>query len=178
MKALFVTCLASLAALAAGCSTTTRQNTANNQRPIRLQLAVDVPPSMSIIHEDEVAEAFAYRVITSLHENGLRGRVHYLDGDDPNPDVPLLRLNLQEWRVNRVGMVDCAFIASLTNGGQTRDLGAFTGTSLMTWWRHDWWSRAEGYDESAHQAITDLARKLAEFGVLDRARDGSVAMRR
>lgn len=156
------------AALVSGCATAS-QSAADNGRPVRLQLTVGVPPSMSILYEEEVADAFAYRVSSILHEQGFRGRIRYVDRwSKPDPATPVLAVELREWRVDRVGFVDCTFTAALRSADGEKSLGLFTGTSLMTWRRRDWFARAEGFEDAARDAITNLAARLEETGYLDR----------
>lgn len=158
-----------LGALFAGCATQTQQNAAANGRPPRLQVAVHVPASMSVLRDDDISEAFAYRVASYLHEQGFRGRIHTVyPGEEPLPGVPTLDVQLMEWRVDRSGFVDCTFTAELVNDTQRRRLGIFHGTSIMTWPRRDWYMRAEGFEEAARDAITSLASKLEESGLIDR----------
>ena len=168
MKALFALLTLCAGFSLAACASATRQNTDN--RPARLQLVVTIPPSMSIIREEEISEAFAYRVISSLHEQGLRGHIRYVDDtfEQPAPETPTLLLNLMEWRVNHAGFVDCTFTAALEAGGARRELGAFSGTSLMTWSRRDWFARADGFEDAARDAVTNLAARLQQTGLLDR----------
>src|SRR3954469_7809627 len=122
-----------LSVLLASCaSTASRQNTAD-LRPPRLQLTVGIPGSMSRLRDEEVTEAFAYRVSSILHEQGFRGRIHYVaDGEPLLPDVPVLALQLMEWRVDHIGNVDCTFTAAIGQGqGPGQRLGVFSGTSMM-----------------------------------------------
>lgn len=152
-----------------GCaSTSTRENTTGNGRPARLQLVVTVPPGMSIIRDEEISEAFAYRVSSILHEQGFRGRIRYMfEGETPDPNVPVLDIGLREWRVDRIGSVDCTFTASLKSPRGSQNLGIFTGTSLMTWSRRDWFARAEGFEEAARDAISDLAPRIQKSGLVE-----------
>jgi hypothetical protein len=152
----------------ASTSTPTRENTAGNGRPARLQLVVTVPPGMSIIRDDEIAEAFAYRVSSILHEQGFRGRIKYVfEGEKADPTVPILDIGLREWRVDRTGSVDCTFTASLNTPRGSQNLGIFTGTTLMTWSRPDWFARAEGFEDAARDAISDLAPKIQRSGLIE-----------
>lgn len=155
--------LASLT-LVSGCATQ-RQNT--DTRPVRLQVVVSMPASMSLLRDDYVSEAFNYRVASYLHEQGFRGRIHSVyPGDDPLPNIPTLEINLMEWRVDRGGFVDCTFTAELVNHTTRRRLGIFHGTSMMTWPRRDWYMRAEGFEDAAREAIVNLAGRLEQSGLL------------
>jgi hypothetical protein len=168
MKTFLSATLVVLMANFAGCATTGR-NTAADDRPARLQVTVGVPPTMSMLYREEIAEAFGYRVSAYLHEQGFRGRIRYIDEwETPNPERPVLAVELQEWRVDRAGFVDCTFTASLATMGARQNLGVFHGTSFMTWPRRDWYARAEGFEEAARDAVTNLAARLEQTGMLDR----------
>ena len=163
----FVTFIVSAIVLS-GCATTAG-NTAADDRPARLQLVISVPASMSVLHNEEVAEAFGYRVAAFLHEQGFRGRIRYVDQwDTPTADAPVLNVALQEWRVDRAGFVDCTFTAELVTAGGRHNLGMFHGTSIMMWPRRDWYARAESFEEAARDAVTNLASRLEQTGMLDR----------
>lgn len=155
-------------AVLAGCATShTQQNTAANNRPVRMQLTVDLPASMFTIYDQEIAEAFAYRVASILHEQGFRGRIKYIDDGNFVPNAPVLAVNLQEWRVDRIGNVDCTFTAAIRGPRGEQRLGIFSGTAIMIWPRRDWYARAEGFEDAARQAITELADRLEQSGVLE-----------
>ena len=139
-------------------------------RPIRMQITVSVPPSMNMIRDDDVADAFAYRVAAALHEQGFTGGINYVRaGEDTRTDVPVLAINLVEWRVDRVGNVDCTFTASVAGPRGNKDLGLFTGMSMMMWPRHDVFARAEGFDDAARSALGDLAKRIEETQLIPSA---------
>lgn len=122
---------------------------------------------MNLLRDDYVAEAFAYRVSSALHEQGLRGRIRYVDfPDDVKPEVPTLEIMLQEWRVDRIGNVDCTFSAQLKTPSGTRNLGFFSGTSMMLWSRRDWFARRDGFEEAARDALGNLGAKMLNTGLL------------
>lgn len=145
----------------------TSRSARNNDRPVRLQIVVEVPPTMNILREEEVEDAFAYRVITALREQGLRGRMRFIEwGDQPEPNVPVLAIFLHEWRVDRIGNVDCTFNATLQTPNGTRNLGLFSGTSLMMWSRRDWFARAEGFESAARDALGNLGPRILQSGLM------------
>lgn len=147
-----------------------RQNTAQNGRPVRLQIVVDIPTGMDALRDDEVAEAFGYRVASSLHEQGFRGRLEYVEwSDDLRPNVPVLAISLREWRVDRIGNVDCTFTAELRTPSGRHHLGLFTGSSIMYWARRDWYARAQGFEDAAVDALSNLAARIEKTGELDRS---------
>jgi hypothetical protein len=158
----------SLACLFVSCAgTSTRQSTMDD-RPPRLQVKVNVPPTMSVLRDEEIEEAFAYRVSSMLKEQGIRGRIRYVDEwETPAPNVPVLAIDLMEWRVDRGGLVDCTFTATINTPNGSKRLGVFSGTSIMTWSRRDWFSRSEGFEDAARDAISTLGKRLLESGLFE-----------
>jgi hypothetical protein len=140
---------------------------AKAKTPVRLQVAVTVPATMSVIYASDVEEAFGYRVSSALHEQGFQGRIKYLDDDsDAKPDIPKLAINLIQWRVGRTGDVDCVFSASLVTTAGTKNLGLFTGSSMLMWSRPNWLERSEGFEDAASDALSNLAKKIEATGLL------------
>lgn len=132
-----------------------------------MQLTVNVPPSMRPWVSDDVAEAFAARVADVLRQRGYKAGIQYLDSfASPAAGRPLLAVNLVEWRTDRIGNVDCTFSATLSTPSGRKDLGLFTGTSMMTFSRHDWFARSDQFDDAARQAINDLYKRIVETQLL------------
>lgn len=154
----------------AGCAfapMSARTSVSNPARPVRLQMTVTVPASMNLLRQEDVSEAFAYRVSAALHEQGLRGHIHYVEqGDDPAPNVPVLAIMLHEWRVDMTGNVDCTFTARLETPSGARDLGIFNGTSMMTWSRHNWFDRQNDFESAAQDALSNLGQRILQTGLL------------
>ena len=126
-----------------------------------LQISVTVPPSVHPLWSDDVAEAFADRAIDALRRDGFKGRIAYLQSlDDPKPGIPLLTINLMDWRRNHVDSIDCTCTASIKAGGTEKDLGIFTGTSMMMGFRHDRFALADEFDDAAGEALDDLYGRM------------------
>lgn len=139
-------------------------------RPVRLQVRVDLPFSLNPIRDDDIAEAFAHRVVTALHEQGFRGRIKYVEnGEAINETVPVLDVRIFEWRVNRLGQTDCVFSATLKSPRGAQGLGMFSGTSIMTWMRRDWFARADSFDDAARDALGNLKARLDATGLIEPA---------
>ncbi len=171
MKTILSLCLgAAVAALFTACaSSPMRAPTASTgaNRPVRLQLTVDIPSSMNRVAEEDVAEAFAYHVSAALHDQGVRGSIHYIvQGDPVAPGTPVLAITLREWRVDPLGNVDCTFSALLRTPAGQRDLGLFTGNSMMRWDRPDWYERQQDFEDAARDALNNLARRMRDTGLL------------
>jgi hypothetical protein len=139
-------------------------------RPVRLQVRVDLPFSMNPIRDDDIAEAFAHRVVTALHEQGFRGRIKYVEnGDRLDETAPVLDVRILEWRVNRLGQTDCVFSAHLKSPRGEKALGIFSGTSIMTWLRRDWFARADSFDDAARDALGNLKARIDATGLVEQA---------
>jgi hypothetical protein len=160
--------VAGLVALAAPVTSATEKSADRTPRPVRLQVQVGLPFSMNVLRNDDIAEAFAHRVVTALHEQGFRGRIKYVENGDPlDPALPLLDINIFEWRVNRLGHTDCTFSALLKSPRGEKNLGMFSGTSMMTWLRRDWFARADSFEDAAADALTNLKARLDATGLLE-----------
>ena len=161
--------LATGAVFLSGCTTpeTEAARAAIRAQPVRLQVVVIVPASMNMIRDDDAAEAFGDTVRSSLHENGFKGRIRLIDdGQNPAAGIPVLEINLTEWRVDPLGNVTCTFGATLRTPQGSKGLGLFTGGSLMTWLRRDWIARSDSFQDAAHDAVSNLADKIQQTGLL------------
>lgn len=168
LKSAIVLGLVSIGALLAGCASVPSADK-DPLHPVRLQVSVTVPPTMNLWRADEIAEAFGYRVCTELHEEGIGGRVKYVESyDTADAGLPVLAINLIEWRVNRVGNVDCTFSAVLSGPGGKKDLGLFSGSSVMLWPRHDILARSDGFEDAAHSAMEELSKRITASGLVTR----------
>lgn len=164
LLSLFTLCFASLAPSA----NALEKPADKTPRPIRLQVRVDLPFSMNPIRDDDVAEAFAHRVITALHEQGFRGRIRYVeDGDRLDETAPVLDIRIFEWRVSRLSQTDCVFSAALKSPRGEKNLGMFSGTSIMTWLRRDWFARADSFDDAARDALDNLKARIDATGLIE-----------
>lgn len=167
---LFGAALVTGAAFLSGCTTSAETEAARaaiRAQPVRLQVVVVVPASMNMIRDDDAAEAFGQTVRSSLHENGFKGRVRLIDdGQQPTAGIPVLEINLTEWRVDPLGNVTCTFGATLRTPQGSKGLGLFTGGSLMTWLRRDWIARSDSFQDAAHDAVSNLADKIQQTGLL------------
>lgn len=165
---LFALAVAGFFALAANVASSAEKSADKTPRPVRLQLQVGLPFSLNILRNDDIAEAFAHRVVTSLHEQGFRGRIKYVENGEPlDPAVPVLDISIFEWRVNRGGNTDCTFSAELRSPRGEKSLGLFAGTSIMTWLRRDWFARADSFEDAASDALTNLKARIDATELLE-----------
>ncbi|HWA08660.1 MAG TPA: hypothetical protein VG838_04250 [Opitutaceae bacterium] len=161
--------------LGSGCTSATNPTTAAAHaawaaQPVRLQVAIIVPVSMNSIRDDDVVDTFGQNVRTALHQHGFKGRIKLLDESQrSDPSLPLLEVNLTEWRVDISGNVACTFGATLKTPSGEKGLGLFTGNSLLAWGRHDWTARADSFQDAAHDALDNLADRIEQTGLLSKA---------
>lgn len=130
--------------------------------PPALLLSVSVPPMWDSLHETDIADSFHQRILSKLHQAGFVGEIGEFDRfDQPAPDIPVMEINLMQWRPERTGSIVCTFAANLKIGGKNENLGLFTGTApqWMTTASHTWELR-RGLDDSANRAIESLVKKL------------------
>jgi len=139
-----------------------------------LQLQINVPPTWRPFLDDDIAQALANILTDTFKRRGYAGVIDYLEADcrAPNPDLPLLTLNLMQWRIDRVGNAECTLTAELAAPGRPkRDLGIVTQTQI-TWiqergrygFRH--FEIADALEDTASEAMRDLFKRVADTGLV------------
>lgn len=136
--------------------------------PLALQVTVDVPATWRPFLADDIAQAFFSRIDDTFRRKGYLGGMTLVDRlDQAQANLPRLDITLIEWRIDRIGNVQCTFGAQLVNGKDAHNLGLFSGTALRWRTRADnRWELDQAMDDSAHSAIRDLYAKLAKQGLL------------
>lgn len=141
-------------------------------KPADLQVMVDVPPTWRPFLEDDIAEALFYRLKEVFGRRGYQGEIAQLTTFDAEArDVPILRLNLTEWRVDRTGNAQCTMSATLKTAAGEKNLGLATGTALF-WPRGNRWSihrqveTADALEDAADSAMRDLYNAVAKSGLV------------
>jgi hypothetical protein len=130
-----------------------------------LQVKVNVPPSADPLREDDVSREFLSRVYDVFQRKGYRGEIKEVTSvDEPASGSPLLTINLTEWRVDRVGNIDCTFNARLQTGGKTERLGLFNESALRTMRGPGRSGLGDSFNDAAEAAIRDLYDALAKTG--------------
>jgi len=141
-------------------------------KPADLQVMIDVPPTWRPFLEDDIAEALFYRLKDVFHRRGYKGEVVQItDLDREAKDVPVLRLNLTEWRLDRTGNAQCTLTAALTAATGAKNLGFASGTALF--WPHgSRWSlnrqveTADALEDAANSALRELYDAVARTGLI------------
>lgn len=139
-----------------------------------LQLQINVPPTWRPFLDEDIAEALASILTDTFKRRGYAGVIDFIEENRraPNPDLPLLTLNLMQWRIDRVGNAECTLTAELAVPGQPkRDLGIVTQTQF-TWIQergHYGLRRfeiADALEDAAADAMRDLFKRVANTGLL------------
>lgn len=145
-----------------GCATTQTPDV-----PGTLAVHVNVPPHWNVFLEDRIAEAFTDQVRDVFHNAGFDKpvkEVRYFEDVDRAPY--LLTIHLDEWRINRVGMIDCTFTAELKTPETTKQLGVYTHTTMRWFGGPGRFGLARSFEEAADGAIRDLCNDVAKTELL------------
>lgn len=153
----------------AGCSTPAK---VAPDTPPGLQLQVNLPPVWHPLVEDDVSEMLASLVQVEFRRAGFQERIALLKStDDVAEGVPLLIINVAEWRISRTGAAECLFNARLrTAGGENVAFGMVTYSDFTTMRGDSGFNRpyalTDALEDAAVGAIRDLRRRVADSGKL------------
>lgn len=139
-----------------------------------LQLQINVPPTWRPFLDDDIADALASIATETFKRRGYSGVLDFIEEGRrvPNPDLPLLTLNLMQWRIDRVGNAECTLTAELAMPGKPeRNLGVVTQTQI-TWIQERGryglrrFEVANALEDAASEAMRDLFKRIAETSLL------------
>jgi len=142
--------------------------------PADLQLTIGVPPTWRPFLEDDIADSLAGILQDTFKRRGYAGKIEFLSDRDPKPDpaIPLLQLELREWRISRTGNAECTLSGKLIAAGKEHDLGLVTQTDF-TWFRdHGRFGLerrlevADALEKAATGAMRDLFKRIGETTVI------------
>jgi hypothetical protein len=162
LKLLTLACACLGATLLAGCASRPAVEV-----PGTLAVHVNVPPHWNIFLEDRITEAFTDQLRDVFHHAGFDRpvtEVRYFDDVDRAPY--LLTINLNEWRINRVGLIDCTFTAELRTPQATKSLGVYTYSTMRWVGGPGRFGLARSFEEAADGAIRELCRDVAKTELL------------
>lgn len=141
-------------------------------KPADLQVTVDVPPTWRPFLDDDIAEALFYRLKNLLQRRGYTGEmVQVTTFDKEAKGVPSLRLNLTEWRVDRIGNAQCTLTATLKTEAGEKSLGLASGTAFL-WANGPRWSfsrqmdTADALEGAADNALREVYDALVKSGLI------------
>ena len=144
--------------------------------PGTLKVHVSVPPSWNLLFEDRISEAFVDHMREVFHHRGFDRPVEEVRFvEDPTKEPYLLTINLTEWRINRIGNIDCTFTASLQTPDETRHLGVYTNMSMRWFGGPGRFGLSRSFEEAAEGAIEDLYNDIAKTELLPGLRPRSPA---
>ena len=125
----------------------------------RLQVLVDTPAVFDMLARDDIADALAIHLSEAFRRGGFDGRIAQIDNlDEVDSALPLLEVNLIDWRTRPAGTVDCRVSATLTtlDGTEIR-LGIFSGTAI-SWQTHNRFTVSRAFEDAALDAMRSLYR--------------------
>lgn len=159
--------LMSLLLFLPACATTDRPDV-----PGTLNVQVNVPPSWNMLLDDRIAEAFVDRVRDVFYRAGFDRPVQEVRFARDPANVPyLLTINLNEWRINRVGNIECTFTADLQTPQGSRHLGLYTNTTMRWLGGPGRFGLSRSFEEAAEGAIRDLCADVAKTEMLPGLRE-------
>ncbi len=130
--------------------------------PGTLQVQVTVPPTWRPMLEDYIADKFVSQIEDVFRRRGFKGQIVEVSNyEEPSAGCFLLTVNLMEWRMNRIGNIDCTFGATLQTDHAVRNLGLFTQTAFRWMTGPGRFGLASAFDEAAQSAVRELYDKLA-----------------
>ncbi len=136
----------------------------------QLKVQVIAPPTWNLLIDDKVSEALVARVREVFSRAGFALPVDELRPMESPSKVPyLLTLNLTEWRINRVGNIDCTFTANLKTPRGTRELGIYSNTTMQWLGGRGRFGLSQGFVAAAEGALRDLSTDLAKTDLLPRS---------
>jgi hypothetical protein len=135
--------------------------------PGTLKVTVNVPPSWNLLIDDRIAESFTDRVREVFDRAGFDRPIEELRYVEDPAKVPyLLTINLVEWRINRIGSIDCTFSATLQTPRGARDLGLYHNDAMRWFGGIGRWGLARSFEEAAEGAIHDLCDAVVKSEML------------
>jgi hypothetical protein len=163
---------AALAALAVLVSSGQAADAKKAAKPADLQVQVNVPPTWRPFLDDDVAEAFTYRLIDVFRSRGYQGEIVQVTTADPGRnDLPTIEVFLTEWRIDRTGNAQCTFTAALKTPAGEKELGLKTGMAIF-WPDGPRWGlgrrvdTANALEDAAREALRDLYKAVAQTGLV------------
>ncbi len=129
----------------------------------RLQVRVETPTVIDLLHEDNIADAITTSLADTFHRRGFDGRIAQISrADDGAAGVPVLEVTVLDWEMRPTGFVECRISANLISpDGESTRLGSFYGTSVDMGIRTPFTLR-RSFEDAANSAMRDLYRNFAQ----------------
>jgi hypothetical protein len=135
--------------------------------PGTLNVHVNVPPQWNMFWNDRVTMAFVDVTRDVFHNQGFDRPVEeewYFEDIERAPY--LLTINLHEWRIDRLGQVECTFTADLRTPAGTKNLGVYTQTEMWGYHGPGRFGLAQSFERAADGALRELAEDVARSELL------------
>lgn len=131
-----------------------------------VQLKVTGEPDVRPLHYP-ADQALAHRFQAEFKANGFEGNVDFLSATDtPIATLPLLEVNLMDWRATPGELADCEFSATLVTPKGTTALGNFEGISYTLGGARSAKTRVDTLRDAATHAVDEVYRDLEETHML------------
>ena len=141
--------------------------TAPRITPRDLQLTVAAGLAVRPLHYQAAEQSIANRFEAEFKANGFNGNVDFLSATDaPIPTLPLLKINITDWRAKPGELTDCEFSATLVTPSGTTWLGNFEGVSATLFGAPTAKARSDALRAAATNAVDKVYQDLQERDVL------------
>jgi hypothetical protein len=141
--------------------------TAPRITPRDLQLTVVAGLDVRPLHYQAAEESLANRFQAEFKAEGFKGNVDVLSAtDDPIPTLPLLKINITDWRAKPGELTDCEFSATLVTPAGTTWLGNFEGVSETLSGASTAQTRSHALRAAANNAVDQVYQDLQMRHVL------------
>lgn len=156
-------------ALSSCANTSSNSNATITNAPVaganNLQVVMTIPPSWHPMLEDRVDDAFVSHLADIFRQEGFQGNlVDVRLPDQPNPNYPVLNINLLNWRMDHSGSIECNFSASVQSQGSMQSLGVFNGMAIRWMQGPGRFGLADTFGQAADDALRQLYRQIARTG--------------
>lgn len=129
-----------------------------------LQLRVEAPFVFNALYDDDIAEALYWQVKHALTARDKTLHIDQVTRGDGDGSRPLVNVTLLQWRINRMGDIECRFMAEYRTADGTQSLGTFEGTTASIVRSRAF--PARDFEKAAEEAGRQLRNALNERGLL------------
>ena len=102
--------------------------------PKDLKIQVIAPPTLNLLNDNRLTEAFISRVREAFNRSGFPIQIQAIRPVEDAAKVPYtLTIKVAAWKLDPAGDIDCTFTATLKTPQRTQDLSVFSNTTVQ--WR-------------------------------------------
>jgi hypothetical protein len=141
--------------------------TAPRITPRDLQLTVAEGLAVRPLHYQAAEQSLANRFQAEFQAKGFNGNVDFLSATDaPIPTLPLLQINITDWRAKPGELTDCEFSATLVTSSGITWLGNFEGVSETLFGTPTTKARSDALRAAATNAVDKVYQDLQARHIL------------